>query len=1200
MAKAVAEIGIGAVAIAAPLVLPGLGVAVTASLTTTLISMGASMAMAGAMTGLAALTANHGGVRTAAKNPIGSWGYCYGYQLVAPTEIFQESNNSQGTSNNKQLHRVFALASHPCAIGPLGTWQLRIDGKAVPFHASGNGFVSFSPVQTVINITSVSRTGGVVTIKLASALSNYNGLPALITNIRDNTFNGTWLLTQPNPADATTFTYVCGGSDGTTSGGRVKTTYPDYSNKIYVEFLNGNHTSTFQGLLQSNTSWTSSDLCLGRTMAYVRMGYDSSYFPSGVPNISFVIQGKNDIYDPRTGLKGYTNNAALCIADYLALPPAKGGFGLGIGTDIPTSQLVAAANICDESMALAAGGSQPQYMLDSFFQLNKGRGSILQELLTSCAGRLSYQGGTYEVFPGGWTAPVLALTESDIYGEMEFSHRHSIRDTCNAVKGVFTGAENNWAQADVPPYMQDAAHGYASDRWLIEDSGERIFKDANFPATSTSAGAQRLAKIDMLRVRYQVRGTIRCSMRAYQLVALDTFTLTHRRYGWQGKLFEVLSSRLVLGKSDQPTLLVELDIAEADPAIYDWSSIEQLTPQGWREPSNVNLSIVSPVEMLDVYSGMAMTSPINPLHPRPTTVMIGADGIQRSTLWCSWVSPNDPHVMSGGHIEVQWQVAGAASWSSAGKFDPSTTECWLGSVVDGQTYSVQVRAVNVAGAVSDWVGVLSTTIAAAGSTMNATAVTYSDGTPVNSLRPAQAGADVTGSNTSADTANVNGLQSTRVSNLALGSGISQHDMVVNGSFENGSTGWTLGGGIISSAQYHSGTQSLQLLNTTTTQTVNGLVAGHIYLLQMWVMTNGNVTGTYAWGAGAYGVVTAGTVTQLTTNGYHHGFASTYIDVELAATVATAWTLISCTFTPSANCSIALQVQNSVGGGSVSGTAWIDGVSLMDLTAQNTIDAVADSPTYIRQSSVGSTYSVDNGNFEASTSLVNGAPPGWKVGGAGIATATCSYDTSTQYAGGQSVQVVSTTGYGGISHARAYSVTPGDQIKVSGALKSISGTQCEIIPIFWTSTPGVGQTIVGTIPTTSTTWVYLTGTVQVPAGCTVMTLVVCSGANSCTFECDNISVVRLSSLDTEVLDGPNYKRVSSTNVGASGVLQYSGGTTIDSLKPAQAGADVTGSNTAANTNNVGSVPAATVASVIPSGAKLYINAGTKSYSIIASN
>lgn len=41
------------------------------------------------------------------------------------------------------------------------------------------------------------------------------------------------------------------------------------------------------------------------------------------------------------------------------------------------------------------------------------------------------------------------------------------------------------------------------------------------------------------------------------------------------------------------------------------------------------------------------------------------------------------------------------------------------------------------------------------------------------------------------------------------------------------------------------------------------------------------------------------------------------------------------------------------------------------------------------------------------------------------------------------------------------------------------------------------------------------------------------------------------------------------------ITYTDGNTVESLKPAQAGADVTGDNTAKNTENVGSTPAATI-------------------------
>lgn len=304
---------------------------------------------------------NKGGLAVGVSTPIGPWGYVYRTQKVGGIKIFEESNNNTGgssTSNNKQLHRVYCLACHPCA---LGSWQLRIDGKQVLVRSAGYGYQSYSPTQIQRDIVSISRSNGLVTMVLSSSIPYADGTNLQVRSVYDNTFNGTWIVTQPNPSDNTRFTFVCGGPDRSSSGGNARTTYADYKDKIHVEFLTGNYTSTFPTLLSAGTSWGATDLCLGRTLAYVQMGYDSGVFPSSIPNVSFVIKGKSDILDPRTGRRGFTNNAALCIADYMSLPPIQGGFGLNIGTDIPTAQLIAAANVCDEAVPLAGGGTIPRY-----------------------------------------------------------------------------------------------------------------------------------------------------------------------------------------------------------------------------------------------------------------------------------------------------------------------------------------------------------------------------------------------------------------------------------------------------------------------------------------------------------------------------------------------------------------------------------------------------------------------------------------------------------------------------------------------------------------------------------------------------------------------------------------------------------------------------------------------------------------------
>ena len=656
------------------------------------------------MAGVAnALKGNQGGLAVEVTTPIGSHAYIYGTQKVGGVRIFSESNNNTGvsgsTSNNKQMHRVFALACHPCAIG---SFQLRIDGKQVELHASGSDYVSFSPTQIQQNISSISRSSGVVTMVLSGGISGQDGQTLQIRSVADNTYNGTWTVTQPNPLDDTTFTFVCGGPNGTSSGGSARTTLPDYKDKIRVSFLNGNHTSTFSTLLAAGTTWSASDLCLGRTLCYLQMGYDSSIFPSSIPNVSFIIEGKNDILDPRTGTRGFSNNPALCIADYLSMPAIKGGFGLTIGTDIPTAQLIAAANICDESVALAGGGTTKRYTCDTYAMLNTARGSILKDLLSSCSGRISYQGGQYSIFPGAWVSPTLQLSDADIVGPIQFKPRLSIRDTANAVKGTYVSPENDYQQGDIPAYMEDADHGFVSDPWLAEDNWERIFLETNFPCTDSSAIAQRLAKIALLRLRYQMRLTIRFSLKAYQAVALDVIQLTHPRYTWVNKNFEVLSSRIGFDKSNAsaPTPYVELDLAETDSAIFDWVATEQLTPQGYKQPNNVGNRVCAPPEDVVAYSGPATV--ISGIK-YPSTITTRADGTVQNSIYVRWNTPNDANVVFGGHIEVQYQLSGATAWTGLAKIDPSNASVFIGNVTDGQAYNVQVRAVNSAGVPSDWI-----------------------------------------------------------------------------------------------------------------------------------------------------------------------------------------------------------------------------------------------------------------------------------------------------------------------------------------------------------------------------------------------------------------------------------------------------------------------------------------------------------------
>jgi hypothetical protein len=104
---------------------------------------------------------------------------------------------------------------------------------------------------------------------------------------------------------------------------------------------------------------------------------------------------------------GYTENAVLIAADYLS--NAQWGFRAAYGSEIPLPELIAGANICDELVPLAAGGSEARYTANGTFPLSMKRGEIMQNLLTACGGRLTYAAGQFVIHPASWTGPSITI-----------------------------------------------------------------------------------------------------------------------------------------------------------------------------------------------------------------------------------------------------------------------------------------------------------------------------------------------------------------------------------------------------------------------------------------------------------------------------------------------------------------------------------------------------------------------------------------------------------------------------------------------------------------------------------------------------------------------------------------------------------------------------------------------------------------------
>lgn len=535
----------------------------------------------------------------------------------------------------------------------------------------------------------------------------------------------------------------------------------------------------FSDLGSRDSKWNSGCTLDGLTASYIRCEFDPNIFPSP-PGIKATIKGKNDIYDPRTGTRGYSNNAALVIADVLMNPD----FGLGCDySEIDEDVLIASANLADEQIVLAAGGTESRYTLNGFFDSSSTPGDIIQAMLDSCAGRLSYQGGKFQILVGAWYGSGLEFWDYDIVGPVKWTKRKT-RDLVNAVRAtyispkypyavvgydqdnrdpnIFSGA---WEPADAPEYSQDPDHGYVSDANLAAD-GKKLYTSLGFRFCTSVSMAQRLMKIYLMRNRQQWSATLKMSLSAYLASAGDVIQVTHTGMGWNAKYFEVQSMRFITGSTDTggdeenaPTLQCELEVVETDPSLYLWSTAEERTVTNAASPDITNAWSVNPPTNLTLESGL-------------DSAVVGADNVVIPRVKCQWIEPADTFTLSAGKVELQWQWANdTPHWHSEGFFDPRTNIYFLANVVAGVTYNIRVRAIRSNGASSDWVTafnhVVSTTavsnftigqITGLGSlasknfvdfasadvaNRHAQYLQYSTGLSVEALRPAEAGAEIT-------------------------------------------------------------------------------------------------------------------------------------------------------------------------------------------------------------------------------------------------------------------------------------------------------------------------------------------------------------------------------------------------------------------------------------------------------------------------
>ncbi|MCK5641913.1 MAG: hypothetical protein KAJ19_14010, partial [Gammaproteobacteria bacterium] len=275
----------------------------------------------------------------------------------------------------------------------------------------------------------------------------------------------------------------------------------------------------------SDGIWTSNHRLRGLAYIHKQLLYRAENWPAA-PKIRAVIQGKK-CFDPRTSTTIWTENPAICLRDYMTsymdIPTA----------DIDDTLVNAAANVCDESVALAAGGTQARYTMNGVVNLDQAPVDVIDDILSAMAGTLAFVSGKWNMYAGAsTTANTDELDEDDLSGPIKVMPRLSRRDIFNAVKAVYISVDED--------YQPTTAPAVTNATYLANDNGEDIITNLELPFTDDAARAQRLAKIELERVRQQIKVNMSLEPGSgLKLQIWDVVNVTNSHFGWSSKAFRV-------------------------------------------------------------------------------------------------------------------------------------------------------------------------------------------------------------------------------------------------------------------------------------------------------------------------------------------------------------------------------------------------------------------------------------------------------------------------------------------------------------------------------------------------------------------------------------------------------------------------------------------------------------------------------------
>jgi hypothetical protein len=267
------------------------------------------------------------------------------------------------------------------------------------------------------------------------------------------------------------------------------------------------------------------------------------------------------------------DNPALQLLWFLLGWKINGKLSVGAGVPPPRIDMesfITAANLCDESIALASGGTQPRYRASGVVGDDESRMDAIQTLLTSMNATLRDNGGklTLSVLKNDLADPVLDFTDGDFLGEFVWDQTGGgLSQGYNIARGRFIDPSTNslYQLAEYPEVSIPSPDGI-----------ERVMS-LDLPFVEDGRRAQRIAKQALQRVQFRGQLNAEFSAKALGCDVGDIVRITLGALGFNQKPFRVMTKEI------RPDGRVPLTLIEESQLIYQWDK-DDLAPVVPRTP----------------------------------------------------------------------------------------------------------------------------------------------------------------------------------------------------------------------------------------------------------------------------------------------------------------------------------------------------------------------------------------------------------------------------------------------------------------------------------------------------------------------------------------------------------------------------------------------------------------------------------------